>query len=1005
MDTDDFTLDASTAGLSMVWAGSRELPLSPTYELAGRIRLIDAPAAANAGATTLGRNQRLELADASLRSGPNRLETSGFIDFGRQRLSLDASGSIAGLADFLRPFGVEGLDGDLHVQGARVRGRFDDPSVRAQVKLTDARLLGQVVGRISAGVDLKGGLLRILDLRAKADWGRLTATGDIRLWRDSLTRLDEQLLFHLAELSVEDFAIHRLLPGLGLVASLDLRAANVSGAAADPLRTLRGDGSLKATDVTWGGERARRVGARMKATRTHLAVDKAFVLLASGDRIQGSLKLRKHDHGLSANVRATDLPFSAFEYFEAEELPFRGRISTDLTIEGTLEAPLVIGTVSGRDFGFGPVFLGDGSYTLTPGPDGRVNAAATGNFPGLELLDGSYVQLSGGRPEHLEIHAAARRADIFAVLPFLELPNMRAYLGRERDPQKSGEEPTARGRFDLWPFRDEDAWRLEIEAAPGDAILELYGGEIVYDNTSPLTVVQDGHGTTFAPVTLAHDGASPLTVCGHVGLDTELDIQVTGRLDLEVVRLREVFSSLDGTLRVGADPEVAQRLGGRGCLPAGTTRVLHVTGAAERPVAAGRLVAEEARVVPRSFGREVRVVPGTGVTLRSGDQPGRQVVVLDAAPGRRLRGELDDGQFGVEGTIELLDFGLDAANLRLDGTDLFHAVAGELTLTFNPDLSLVVTDFADSQNRSLVLTGDVLITEGLYYRSFDSLGKALDSIGGKSATSFSAPVTETVPWLADLRLDLEIVGSNTALRSAFPLGETDLETRLDLRIQGGLDDLEVYRRIDILPGGTVGYQLFEREFEIVSGTVDFDGDPGRARIDIVAQTEVTYYETIDPETQREEERTVIISLLVSGRLPTPDVQLTSDDRSFDQGDLQSLLLTGKPRGVERSRDNELFSLDLAGLVSAILKAPFIDDVNVTLTQTGGTGIGLGTVFGRMLKLRTRAVQETTETRVSAGFEFRISDAISMEGRLLRIDSTTSPSQTYEARLKYRIPLD
>ena len=95
-------------------------------------------------------------------------------------------------------------------------------------------------------------------------------------------------------------------------------------------------------------------------------------------------------------------------------------------------------------------------------------------------------------------------------------------------------------------------------------------------------------------------------------------------------------------------------------------------------------------------------------------------------------------------------------------------------------------------------------------------------------------------------------------------------------------------------------------------------------------------------------------------------------------------------------------------VNKLLKAPFVDAVKLGLTQEGFVDTQIVTKFGRDVSLRTRAVQEAGDsTRLSARFEFRLTDDIVLEGRAVRSTGNdfTNANERYEARIKYRIPLD
>jgi hypothetical protein len=302
----------------------------------------------------------------------------------------------------------------------------------------------------------------------------------------------------------------------------------------------------------------------------------------------------------------------------------------------------------------------------------------------------------------------------------------------------------------------------------------------------------------------------------------------------------------------------------------------------------------------------------------------------------------------------------------------------------------------------------VLITEGLYYKNFDRIAQALGSMGGGGApsVSYSQPITERLPWIKDIELDVQVETPDFRVRSAFPMGQADLDTRFNLRVGGTLGNLQLYNRVEILPGGQLLYKVIRRDFEIVGGTIDFSGDPGRPRLDIEAQTEVTYLPAAATEEQAQDERQVTVSIRVSGVPPGVQIEFWSKDSpNFTDADLQSLILTGRPRDESGSiQDRVGLSVDFGRLVNDIIKSPIVEALNITV---GAESVTTRMIYrlGRAVRLKTRVVQEATETRVSAGFTFQLSDALSLEGTLQRTDRSTNPTQTYEARFKYRIPIE
>ncbi len=65
-----------------------------------------------------------------------------------------------------------------------------------------------------------------------------------------------------------------------------------------------------------------------------------------------------------------------------------------------------------------------------------------------------------------------------------------------------------------------------------------------------------------------------------------------------------------------------------------------------------------------------------------------------------------------------------------------------------------------------------------------------------------------------------------------------------------------------------------------------------------------------------------------------------------------------------------------------------------------------TRLGRYASLQARAGSEAGDTtRLTAKFGFQVSDRVTLEGNVDRKTSSTTASETYQVKIKYRIPLD
>jgi hypothetical protein len=88
----------------------------------------------------------------------------------------------------------------------------------------------------------------------------------------------------------------------------------------------------------------------------------------------------------------------------------------------------------------------------------------------------------------------------------------------------------------------------------------------------------------------------------------------------------------------------------------------------------------------------------------------------------------------------------------------------------------------------------------------------------------------------------------------------------------------------------------------------------------------------------------------------------------------------------------------------LLLTPFIDSVNLGVDQYGGISAEVLAQLGRFLNVRAKIVRVGTDTRYDTGFQVKIREGVYLEGKL-KVLQAEEQTQSYEAKLKYRIPLD
>ena len=106
------------------------------------------------------------------------------------------------------------------------------------------------------------------------------------------------------------------------------------------------------------------------------------------------------------------------------------------------------------------------------------------------------------------------------------------------------------------------------------------------------------------------------------------------------------------------------------------------------------------------------------------------------------------------------------------------------------------------------------------------------------------------------------------------------------------------------------------------------------------------------------------------------------------------------------RSSRVVSADLANVINTVLSAPFVRTASVGVDQKGGFEYRVGTCFAPNLCFDTTTLSDDTETTLRAKFSLSIGDDVVCEGTLKRSDTgATSAQETYQARCRYRIPLE
>ncbi|MFO0749582.1 MAG: translocation/assembly module TamB domain-containing protein [Myxococcota bacterium] len=959
--------------------------------------------------------ERLALERVVVDRGDDRARLAGTLDLASGKLDLEPYLRLGDVGPLARRLGLGAATGRFVLKEAQASGTLDDPRLTATLNWTEASLEGRRLEKVQGKIDFHDGVLHVIDVRSKNDVGQLALDGEVRML-DSAGQPDARLAFAATRLSIERLALSAITPELGPNAHVDVESGHLTGSLADPLGDLRGKAHVLLRDLVIGGEPVAQVEADLEADGDHLAFKNWRARLPSGGAASGNVTVGVHSRSLRGRVELAPLSLKALGIVAHAVPDLDATIDARLDVGGTVDRPTFIGTIGASAVSWGDVALGDAHLNVLTRPDGRVDLSALDqDFWRGVVLDDAVMTLDGFRPRRLEVSAHATDLALSDLVPAAK-------------DQPVSVIASASAHLDLG-LAPGSTTSFEVHARPNDIRLTLRDRGQVWTNATELELSKVGDVMRLEPVSLGPLGAAgtasnggasaPLQACGTVG--RTLDMHLAGQIELAFVPfLTEVFAVTDGRFLIASAsgataPAVARVVSddrghrrpadesdARGdCL--GGVPGIAIRGTPSAPAMTGRLVSQGVVLVPRGSGRELRLSDGSTLVLVPGDG-GAQSIVIPSEHG--LAGELDDGTFSVSGRVELASFLPDSAELDIVGADLFVQRPGEFSFTASPRGHFSVHGL-QTASPSARLSGALAISEGRFSKSFDTFAQAFGGAVGGRADAYSQSMFDNLPWLGQTRLDVDVTAAEFQIVTALPLARTDLPARLDLSLGGTFAKPTLYRRIDLIAGGTLTYFVFERAFQVTTGAIDFDGDPERPLVDVTAQSQITYLARASTSSLEEDEKEVTITLHITGRVPDLKIELSSDDATFDQADIQSLLLTGKPRGdLDRAQESRVFSADLANVLNTVFKAPFVKTASVAVGQQGNLEYRLGTCFAPNLCFDTTTVNSDAETTLKAKFSLTIGDNLVCEGTLSRSDvATTTLQETYEARCRYRIPLE
>jgi len=755
------------------------------------------------------------------------------------------------------------------------------------------------------------------------------------------------------------------------------------------LKALRLEGSLLLIGLSELPEPADKLVAQLSATGGSVTLTKAQLDFLNGTKVKASGTIRPSSMSVKGNLSVSSTKLSSLKTVAAAGLPVDAVVSVKAEVSGPVERLDVVSTVSVRDLVAGEFELGSSDILVAGTVGDELKLASPSFFSGFSLLSG-IIKFADRLPSGVDLEVGFADVDLRRFVPAVP-PTVLV---------------TASGKAGVaLDFREgEEPFRMALDLPDGkvQACVQVLDYVPCLVNAGPAQVVVTSRAAEIRKLDLAGGGH---TMSANGTIDFANGWAVRAALSIDLARiplLSDWLASYAGTIVTEGDG-------------------IMVTGETANPDVDGALLLKEIAVLPRNFGSEV-TVDQARIAIMGGLGTGNLVVLIEEdSP---AVGSLEEGQFAVNGWFRLMGYKPKGGLFSLSGRELFYHVPGQYELVVSPRIELELLNLDQGEKATSRLTGEIFVAEGEYSRNFDRLLGSFESAFSRSQERYSKPITEVLPFLKSMQMDLAVEGGNFAVASRFPFGETELTVNLDLKVAGTLDDLKLYDRLTLVPGGTITYKVVKREFEVTLGTVDFTGNPATPYLDIEARTNVDYrpqslgsYATAIQQQQFMQGIPVVIHL--SGVYPDITPTFSSPDHpEYDTADLQMLLLLGMTRadlegqtdtGSSRSVSINILTDDVAGLVSKLVLAPFVDAVSLGLTNDGGFRAEAATRVGRAMQLTTKVQQGGSTQEYSAGFVFRITDRLTLEGAMKSSQDKTGEQQetykSYEGKFRYTVPLE
>lgn len=961
------------------------------------------------------------------------IEANGEVDLHAQTATLQGGLSLPNLGGLLGGLEIKGIGGALRLQRLEVEGPWLAPRISAQMRGERIVASGVRVDDVESRLAYQAGTLRLAKVDAHLARGRITGDVELDLFNGDFSHPAAPIKARGKHIAIREVALGPLLTGLGVEeiggrARVDQLSFSVS--LDNPARSVVAAGRLVVDHMNVRHERFDRVMADFRFGRGNLEISRWEVdvppLLRRGEAslgvavtLSGRAKLGLEHSAWSVDATIPPVRFDQFGEVRTLKMPLRGTIAAVVHAEGDKRDFAFSTTdLTLRGLAWDQIVLGDATLAIVKPKGGPALVTSERFFPHFSLREGSLIGFRKMVPEVVSLALAAERFDPWVLLGLPAMDGLRLWIAGN-----------AEVRFDFRP--GQPVFSVEALLPPGGIEIEMQNGLDALRNRLPAAVRVLPDRVEIDSTEFVFAGEA-VELCGTfkyaneaLGKAAELAFYLSGHVEVpRFGALADSLANLELGFDVGPDPVVAKDPGAS-CLRGPTSKVgaMRIAGPLDAIVPQGRIVLTSSRLVPRGYGHEIFLNEGAHIDL-SADSKGRLVLEIPAkAP---IVGRVDDGRFRVWGRATLAGYAAHDIDVFLDGADLNYAAPKEYALTVTPSIRFRGKRLDEPKRRDMLLSGELLITEGQYTRNFDVLGKVIGGVRARELEDYTEPLLERVPWIGAIRYDLAVRGQNFQVLSRLPFGRTDLDLGLDTRLRGSIAAPELFGRVDVMPGSLLTYSVVRRDFEVTEGSIDFNGAIDKAWLSLQARTEIPLETSstatslttlgIGPNLSSSsagQVTKVTVTIRISGPLDDPRrlVIGLSSVPSYDQGDIQSLILTGQlltqssEQGTRASIN--VLTDDLAQAFSDMVLSTFVDSLSIGIpTAGGGFTATVRTAIGKRITVSGNVFYNGFDNNEStANFSVRLGERFSLDGLLRSTNKTTTSTNVYETKLRFRAQLD